>query len=152
MSELKREFEKLKMRFQKEVARADHFDLPSLFKDSLVLFDRLKHELKTCKPEEKQKIVELLAELQGFLTQETRKIAARSGMTEEQLARFAENPDNFSPEQWKSMQTVKEKLSKRGQELKEAIREKSKESEPNPTRTSFSKKKPKITKSGWLKS
>jgi hypothetical protein len=73
-------------------------------------------------------------------------------MTEEQLARFAENPDNFSPEQWKSMQTVKEKLSKRGQELKEAIREKSKESIPNPKKTSLSKKKPKITKSGWLKS
>ena len=115
---VKREFENLKMRFKKEVSRADNFDLPALFKDSLILFERLKNELTTCNPEERQNIISMLAELQQFISSETKKIAEKSGMTEDQLARFAENPDNFSPEQWKSMQTVKEQLSKRGAELK----------------------------------
>lgn len=152
MEHIKKEFERLKLRFQKEVSRADNFDLPSLFKDSLMLFERLKNELTTCKPEEKQNIIAMLAELQQFISSETRKIAEKSGMTEDQLARFAENPDNFSPEQWKSMQTVKEQLSKRGAELKKIIKDQQELDGSKTRKGTGSKKKPKITKKGWMRS
>lgn len=152
MEGLKKEFENLKMRFKKEVSRADNFDLPALFKDSLMLFERLKNELRTCKPEEKQNIIAMLAELQQFISSETRKIAEKSGMTEDQLARFAENPDNFSPEQWKSMQTVKEQLSKRGAELKKIIKDQQELDGSKTRKGTGSKKKPKITKKGWMRS
>ena len=94
----------------------------------------------------------LLSEMQQFLAGETKKIAARSGMTEDQLARFAENPDNFSPEQWKSMQTVKAKITERGQQLKKVIQKDMEEKAAQKPKKTPLKKKAKITKSGWIRS
>ena len=55
-----------------------------------------------------------MAELYNQMTAETKHITERSGLSEEQLVSFAENPGNFSPEQWRAIQESRQRITKAG--------------------------------------
>lgn len=86
---------------------------------------------------------------------ESKRISERSGMTEEQLVAFAENPANFTADQWSSIQSSKEKIVDAGHDLAKTIEGMVKGStaggdHPHPDKKHPKDKKPK--KSEWMRS
>lgn len=151
---IKDDFKNLMERFEKESNKKGKIDLLDLFKESLKLFEKLKDTLATCSKEEKKQVFEVMAEMHQFLLQETRKIAERTGMSEEQLLRFAENPDNFSASQWKALEVIKIKLDETAKDLSHLVRKDTPEAIPDKKdKSSTGPKRPKSSKKDrWMRS
>ncbi|MBM3208053.1 MAG: hypothetical protein FJZ57_05540 [Chlamydiae bacterium] len=149
---LRKEFEKLVNRFEKE-SKSSKVDMMNVFRDSLMFFESIKEALKEADLEEKKEIMKIMGEMHDFLRVEARKIAARAGLTEDQLQSFAENPSNFSPGQWKALEAMKNKLADSAQEVKEIINpEAAAKSKKAKATNSLSKKHKTSKKGGWLRS
>src|SRR5580704_17487242 len=86
-----------------EVAEGKTLNLEQVFKQSLEFFEHLKAQIVTDTPEEKQEAMKMMAELYNQMITESKKITERTGLTEEQLMAFAENPANFTKEQCESI-------------------------------------------------
>ena len=105
-------------------------------------------ELKEEDPQRRQEAMAMLMEIYQHMIKDTKIICETSGMTEEQLVAFAENPINFSSEQWTSIQESRKKIFHAGEDLAKALEQLS-----NPQ----IEKKPhdpskKIKKSDWMRS
>lgn len=126
---LKDDFNRLLKLFH-EGAEGKLSNLEEVFSQSLEFFKHLKEQMQKGTPEEKQEAIKMMAELYGQMMAETKKITEKSGLTEDQLLNFAENPANFTPEQWKAIQDSKQKISEAGQDLSKVIEGLSKEGSP----------------------
>ncbi len=116
------EFSKLMSKFKRSVDSQSSPNLPELFKDSLLLFEKLKELLSTCSEEEKKEILKLMAEMHEFLASSTKRLASQTGLSEEQMLLFAENPDNFTPEQWKTLELIRKRFTKTAGEMAELLK------------------------------
>jgi hypothetical protein len=99
-------------------------DVKALFSECLILFEELKEEMKDASPEERQDMMRLVGEMYKQILTETQKICQNSGMSEEQLIAFTENPSNFTSEQWGVIQDSRMKIHKAGQGLIKTIENK----------------------------
>lgn len=152
---IREDFVKLMERFEKESNKqGGKIDLLELFKESLRLFEKLKDILGSCSEEEKKEVFAVMAEMHQFLLKESKKIAERSGMSEDQLLRFSENPDNFTPNQWKALEVIKVKLNDTAKDLTKIIRkETTKEvTEKKKTTSSVAKRPRAVKKDNWTRS
>lgn len=130
-------------------AEGQSIDLQQVFARSLHFFERLKVELHAEDAHRRQQAMSMLMEIYQHMVKDTKLICENSGMTEEQLISFAENPINFSPEQWLSIQESREKIFQAGQELAKTLEQLS--------TSQITSKKPhdsnkKIKKSDWMRS
>lgn len=144
---LKEECQQLSDLFRR-AAEGQSIDLQQVFAQSLQFFERLKVELKEEDPQRRQEAMAMLMEIYQHMIKDTKFICETSGMTEEQLIAFAENPTNFSPEQWTSIQESREKIFHAGEDLAKALEQLShpqiKKNPQDPSK--------KIKKSGWMRS
>ena len=93
-----------------------------LLSEVLELFDQLKQILPTTNAAERQEIFTAMGTMHAFLQQQTRRLSDASGLSEQQLAQFAENPDNFTKEQWNLLLEVKGKMGEQAKELKQVMK------------------------------
>lgn len=149
---LREDFNRLMEKFQREGSKKGKANLLELFKESLRLFEKLKETLANCSEEEKKQVFEVMAEMHKFLMQETKKIAERSGMSEDQLLRFSENPDNFSPSQWKALEVIKQKLDQTGKEVAGLIRKQPGKTAEGSAKAASAKRTKSGKKDRWLRS
>ncbi len=133
-------------------------NLDELFKESVSFFEHLNYQLKNGTYDEKHEALNMMSELYTEMTAQTQRICQKTGMSEEQLATFAENPNNFTPEQWRSVQETKEKMAAAGQDLAKNAKPMLNAPKESPSRpaSSPSSKPPttrkKSKKSDWLRS
>lgn len=148
---LKDEFQRL-MKLFHEGAEGKPVNLEEVFRSSLEFFEHLKGQIEKGSPEEKKEAMLMMQEMYNQMILETKHISQRSGVSEEQLVAFAENPSNFTPEQWRSIQESKEKIAHAGHELAKVIQNLTKPPSP----PSKEEKKPssgkKTKKSQWMRS
>ncbi len=147
---LKDEFNRLIKLFQ-EGAEGKQINLEEVFGQSLEFFQHLKAQMETGNPEEKKEAMTMMAEMYKQMIAETKKITERSGLSEEQLMSYAENPSNFTPEQWKQIQESRQKISEAGQDLSKVIQELSKGGPIASPPAKEEKKGKKSKKSQWLR-
>ena len=76
--QIRKDFNNLMEKFQRESAKNGRVDLMELFKDAIRIFDKLKESLKDCSEDEKKELFDLMAEMHQFLQSETKKIAEKS--------------------------------------------------------------------------
>ncbi len=117
---LKDEFQRLINLFR-EGAEGKPIKLDEVFSQSLQFFEHLKVQIQKGTPEEKREALVMMTEMYKEMIEETKKITQQSGMTEEQLLTFAENPGNFTPEQWEAIQSSKDRVFKAGTELAKVV-------------------------------
>jgi hypothetical protein len=136
----------------RRAAEGQAIDLQQVFTESLQFFERLKVELQAEDPQQRQEAMTMLMEIYQHMMTDTKLICETSGMTEEQLISFAENPANFSKEQWESIQESRRKIFNAGQELAKTLEQLSPpQIEPKaPSKHQSSSKK--IKKSDWMRS
>jgi hypothetical protein len=147
---LKDEFQRLIKIFQ-DGAEGKPVNLAEVFSQSIEFFQHLKLQIEKGSPDEKKEAMQMMAELYNQMMAETQKITQRSGVSEEQLVAFAENPANFSPEQWKQIQESKQKITQAGQELSKVMQDLTKGAPP-PKSDKDDKKGKKSKKSQWMRS
>ena len=101
---LKDEFTHLMSLFH-EAVEGKQVNLEEVFSRSLEFLAHLKDQIATGSTEEKIEAMKMMKEMFDQMNVDSKQISERSGLTEEQLLAFAENPANFAPEQWREMQT-----------------------------------------------
>ncbi len=147
---IKDEFNRLTKLFH-EAAEGKQINLEEVFSESLAFFEHLKEQIAKGSIEEKKEAMAMMAEMYTKMMEDTKKICEQSGMSEEQLISFAENPSNFSPEQWQTIQESRDKIYKAGQNLAKTIQD---QRAPPAAKTKGEQaekgKKPK--KSQWMRS
>jgi hypothetical protein len=135
---LKDDFERLLKLFH-EGAEGKLLDLAEVFSQSLEFFNHLKTQIENGTPEEKQEAIRMMGELYSQMMLATKQITEKSGLSEEQLLSYADDPSNFTPEQWAAIQESRQQITKAGEDIAKAV-------------TSISKKPPeKDGKQGWLR-
>lgn len=148
---LKEECQQLSDLFRR-AAEGQPIDLQRVFAQSLQFFEHLKVELHAEDPQRRQEAVAMLMEIYQHMITNTKLICETSGMTEEQLLSFAENPKNFSTEQWISIQESRQKIFNAGQELAKTLEDLSvpQIESKKPIKNQDSSKK--MKKSDWMRS
>lgn len=117
---LKDEFNRL-MNLFAQGAEGQPINLEEVFRQSLAFFDHLNNQLQKGSQEEKKEALMMMSEMYTQMMQETKKICEKTGMSEDQLTSYAENPSNFSPEQWSSIQEARKKMLSAGQNLAKSV-------------------------------
>ncbi|MBS0620217.1 MAG: hypothetical protein JSS61_02010 [Verrucomicrobia bacterium] len=117
---LKEEFDRLAQLF-KDGAEGKPVRLESVFQEALAFFEQLKRQLSEGDDEQKIEALTMMREMHQLMEVETKKIVARSGVTQEDLVAYADNPTNFTPEQWRAMQESKDKILHVGSDLTKIV-------------------------------
>lgn len=87
------------------------------------------------------------------LDKRSQEILNQTGMTREQMEVFANNPDNFSPEEWLALEQIRESCAKYKEETEALIDEVSKDlgvEESSPTPKPQATKTKKNKKKNWI--
>lgn len=117
---LKDEFERL-MKLFAEGAEGKPIPLDDVFRESLSFFSKLNTQLQKGDDEEKRQALMMMTEMYTQINQHIKKIAESSGMSEEQLSSYADNPGNFSSSEWMSIQEARNKMFQAGQSLAKSV-------------------------------
>lgn len=95
--------------------------LGDVFKDTVEFFNRFKHVLEKGSAEEKKAMIEEVLKLQEKLELETNEMCDTMEMNEDELKEFSENPENFSEEEWQTIQEAKQRLESQASEIEDVI-------------------------------
>lgn len=124
--------------------------LDEIFRYSSGFFERYKHVMATGTESEKKGMRQKMEKLRDEFAREFEKSAEKTGLSSSEVEQVASDPKNFTLEQWRSIQRVREVVSKERKEMEKTPSE--------GTGRSFeaSHKKPKKTlkkkRSNWMKS
>jgi len=108
MSEMEEEFNKLLQSIT--AAQQNKSNIDDTVKIVMDFFMHLKMKMESASPEERTQMVKQMSDMYQKLTDTLKNVGERTGMTEQELLAFAENPNNFTPEQWRTMQESKRAL------------------------------------------
>ena len=117
---LQDEFDRL-MNLFAQAADGQPVNLDDIFKEAFAFFDSLSVRLKTGTEEDKKEALAMMSRMYAQMMMHTKKIAEKTGMTEDQLSAYSENPSNFTPEQWASIQAARNKMLSTGQNLAKVL-------------------------------
>ncbi|MEN9344147.1 MAG: hypothetical protein RLZZ453_934 [Chlamydiota bacterium] len=141
---LQEEFDRLMALF-KAAAEGKISNVEEVFKESLAFFEKLKTSVAQGSAEDKLEAIKMMTKMYEQMMQETKAIAKKTGMTEEELAEIAKNPANFSKEQWEKFESSKGKMEHLGEDIVKGMHKKEGD---NP----LHKKRSTHDKDHWLKS
>lgn len=105
-----------------EAQQGKQVDLGDMLKESLAFFEHLKEIFKSGSEEEKKETVKIMNDLYAQLMTQMKRVCERTGMSEDQLFSFCDNPNNFTAEQWQVMEEAKKRLFQSGRELTDQVR------------------------------
>ena len=93
--------------------------LQDIFADSVSYFERFRNTMMHGTPEEKKEAMEKVAKLKDRVEKETKKICEKTGLTEEELLKRAQNPENFSENQWNALSDAQKKIESGVKDIQE---------------------------------
>lgn len=102
--------------------------LEEILKEAVVFFEALRSEFPKASKEEREEMIQMMTHLHTRLQETSKKAAEASGMSEEDLTAYAENPSNFTPEQWQAVQETRRNLYDSARKFSSAL-EREKEGE-----------------------
>lgn len=118
---LRDEYEKMMASF-KETLDGKTVNFEELCGESLGFFKMIQEVVQTGSEKEKEEVVAMMGEMYSTLMDETKKLTAKTGLTEQQLLAFAENPENFDADQWKIIQDTRKSMFQAGDSLNEYVK------------------------------
>lgn len=132
---IEEEFEELIAHYEK--GELQDIDVQEAMKLTMEFFTKLKERLATASPEEQQMLIEKVNAMYKRIADVTSSIAETTGMNEEQLLAYADNPDNFTEDQWAMIQRSKTMVENYSEDISQSIgsEDLKKESEKRHART-----------------
>jgi hypothetical protein len=150
----KREYEKL-LALLEQSADAEKVSLEEILKEAVLFFESLRKEFPSAPKEEREEMIQMMSHLHAKLQEISKSTAEASGMSEDELAVFAENPSNFTPEQWREVQQTKRKLYDSARQFSSDLEEKKRKGGQLPKEEAKKPVKPRAKRSSrkdWMKS
>ena len=120
---IKKEYERLLQLLNRAVGDQS-VPLEDILKEAVVFFEVLRKEFPAAQKEEREEMVQMMTDLHERLQQISKLTARASGMTEDELAAYSENPSNFTPEQWQLVQSTKRQLYDSARKFSASVEEK----------------------------
>lgn len=117
---LMKEFDKI-MEFFSLSPKERDAKLKDVFEDSIEFFERFRHTMTQGTPEEKERALEEISRLKDKVEVESSKIKEATGMNDEDLKQFVQDPKHFGSGQWEALQDAKNKISEGVEGLKSDI-------------------------------
>lgn len=114
--------EDLKSQIRKSIDTQDKKSIADLLKQSFSLCEKIKEVIKESDEEERKKLSKSMQDFRMFLESEAKKLSKNMGLTQDQFAKYNETPENFSPEQWRGMQMIKQRFAAKTKEMRQTIR------------------------------
>jgi hypothetical protein len=150
---LQDDYEKLMNYFQQSM-EGKPVNLEDVCAQSLAFFQDIRGQLESGNEQEKQETLLMMAEMYKKLMGECKKLTERTGMTEEQIIALADNPQNYTQEQWRLIQETKQNVTSMGAELAKLVSSKKVDGPAAGGATPSEKqpKTPKSKKSKWMRS
>ena len=99
------------------VAEDSKATLEELVDASVRVFSLLAEAIKNPESSESKHLLDLVQKLKTKLETEAQSALQAAGMTEEDLKKFLDNPDNFSPDEWQQLQTMRGEMNKASQQF-----------------------------------
>ncbi len=106
----------------KDVGSLSQEKLQKLIQDTMAVFRDLQTRIVSANAEEKERAFEEALELKHALESYASTLAGSVGMNADQLARFSENPSNFSQKEWESMGEARRELGNFQEGLKDSLK------------------------------
>jgi len=106
---IKQEYERL-LGLLEQCHDTEKVTLEDLLKEAVVFFETLRKEFPTASKEDREEMIQMMTHLHSRLHEISKKTAEASGMSEDELSSYAENPSNFTPEQWQMVQGSRRQL------------------------------------------
>lgn len=102
-------------------------NMEAILKEAVTFFEALRKTFPDASPEHKQEIIQMMSHLKAKLAEIAKKTAEEAGMSQEDLTAYAENPNNFTPDQWRMVQESKRKLYDTARKFSSDVAQKKKE-------------------------
>ena len=155
---MREEFTRLLLMYEQAV-EGKGSSVQEIFQQSLNFIELLKEQIKEGDEEDRQAAIRTMNELYQKMKDFAKTMSEKSGVTEEQFVEDAENPANYTPAQWKSVQESKNKIAKAGNELINLLQPKKPQEKAPVPESLISKSSPeqkalrkKAKKSQWMRS
>lgn len=149
---IKEEFTRL-IALYKQAVDDQNVSVKDLFHRSMEFIEHLKEVIQTGDEEDRKAAIQMMNELFLQMKNHTQTLCERTGITEEELTARSENPDNFTPEQWRMMQEDKAKMTQSGKQLAELMHDHPPGAKAKaPPEKKKEHKGRKIKKSHWMRS
>ena len=130
--------------------------LEDILKEAVVFFEVLRKEFPKAPKEEREEMIQMMTHLHTRLHEISKLTAEASGMSEDELSAFAENPSNFTPEQWQIVQSSRRELYDSARKFSSSIEKEKKKmegtEEEKPTKKAIRPRARRKRKKDWLKS
>jgi alanyl-tRNA synthetase len=112
----------LKMQIRRSIDTGNKALLGDLIKQAVIFCEKIKETLKEADAETRAELSKEMADLKTFLSSETKRLSKKMGLTEDELVRYNENPENFSKEEWNALQIIKKNFAQKAKELRQIVR------------------------------
>lgn len=106
---IKKEYQKL-LEAIEQCRDVEKVTLKDILTQAVAFFEILRKEFPKATKEEREEMIQMMTHLHSRLHEISKETAEASGMTEEELSAYAENPNNFTPEQWQMVQNTRKEL------------------------------------------
>lgn len=127
---LKDEYTRL-LKMIEQATDSEEFSLEEVLKEAVVFFEALRKEFPQASKEDREEMVHMMTHLHATLQEVSKKTAEAAGMSEEDLSAYAENPSNFTPEQWQMVQDTKRQLYDSARKFSSSIGKDEEEKKPH---------------------
>lgn len=94
--------------------------LKEILERSIEFFQKFQHVLAEGSPEEKKAMIDEMESFRKQVVAQTESLAKSVGISQEDLEKYAENPSNFTTEQWEALQSAKKKIQEQYKEISHA--------------------------------
>jgi len=152
---IKKEYERL----MELVEKSADLEVPmeDILKESVHFFEKLRVEFPKAGKEEREEMIHMMTSLHAKLQEVAKKSAEASGMSEDELNAYAEDPSNFTPEQWRLVQSTRRQLYDSARKFSSTMEEQGRKGgaegeQPVPKRKGIKSKMRRSKRSDWTKS
>lgn len=94
--------------------------LKEILERSIEFFQKFQRVLAEGSPEEKKAMMDEMESFRKQVMAQTESLAKSVGVSQEDLEKYAENPSNFTTEQWEALQSAKKKIQEQYEEISHA--------------------------------
>lgn len=116
----KEEYRKI-LQFLKRIHDKEPVDLKEMLKTYLQLFILIRDSMENGSDQQKEESLWILGEFYQLVMEESKKLKSNTGLSEQEILSVGNNPNFFTPEQWKAIEETRKKMNSMGMELTDLI-------------------------------
>ncbi len=121
--EIKEQYQKL-LEFVRMAENNQSVDLKEMLNTNLRLFFSMKEVFESGSEEEKKEALYILSQAFQLFASEAKKNQVKTGLSEQEMLQVGENPNFFTPEQWKLIQEAQKEIETMGSSLVDLLQKK----------------------------